>query len=275
MFGATTEESVTSEKLRRGNSVNSFVVSSIVLDESDLVKQTAITMETIMQNISTIQSVQTASEASVSKVLRNTYMLLGLTLGFSALTAGVAMAVDLSHGAGLVMSLVALGLVWFVLPKTANSSTGLLVVFAFTGLIGASLGPILNQYLKMTNGGTIIMQALGGTAIVFIGLSAYVLTTRKNFNFLGGFVAAGMMLMLAACVFLMLASFFGYQFSTMNLVLSAGIVLLMSALILYQTSEIVNGGETNYILATTTLFMSIINLFTSLLHLLGFANSDD
>jgi len=165
--------------------------------------------------------------------------------------------------------------VWFVLPKTANSSTGLLVVFAFTGLIGASLGPILNQYLKMTNGGTIIMQALGGTAIVFTGLSGYVLTTRKNFSFLRGFVAAGLMLMLAAVVFLLVASFFGYQFSTMNLVLSAGIVLLMSALILYQTSEIVNGGETNYILATTTLFMSIINLFTSLLHLLGFANSDD
>ena len=119
------------------------------------------------------------------------------------------------------------------------------------------------------------MQALGGTAIVFTGLSGYVLTTRKNFSFLRGFVAAGLMLMLAAVVFLLVASFFGYQFSTMNLVLSAGIVLLMSALILYQTSEIVNGGETNYILATTTLFMSIINLFTSLLHLLGFANSDD
>jgi modulator of FtsH protease len=202
-------------------------------------------------------------------------MLLGLTLGFSALTAGISMAANVGHGAGLVMSLVALGLVWFVLPKTANSSTGLLVVFAFTGLIGASLGPMLNHYLKFPNGGTIIMQALGGTAVVFVGLSAYVLTTRKNFNFLSGFIAAGMMLMLAACVFLLLASFFGYQFSTMSLVLSAGIVLLMSALILYQTSEIINGGETNYILATTTLFMSIINLFTSLLHLLGFANSDD
>ncbi|RYY75570.1 MAG: Bax inhibitor-1/YccA family protein [Gammaproteobacteria bacterium] len=228
-----------------------------------------------MQNISTIQSAQTVSQSSTSKVLRNTYMLLGLTLGFSALTAGISMAVNLGHGAGLVMSLVALGLVWFVLPKTANSSAGLLVVFAFTGLIGASLGPMLNQYLKLSNGGTIIMQALGGTAIVFTGLSAYVLTTRKNFSFLRGFVAAGLMLMLAAVVFLMVASLFGYQFSTMNLVLSAGIVLLMSALILYQTSEIINGGETNYILATTTLFMSIVNLFTSLLHLLGFASSDD
>ncbi|MET0355378.1 MAG: Bax inhibitor-1/YccA family protein [Cellvibrio sp.] len=228
-----------------------------------------------MQNISTIQSVQTTSQASVSKVLRNTYMLLGLTLGFSALTAGLSMAAGLSHGAGFVMSLVALGLVWFVLPKTANSSAGLLVVFAFTGLIGAGLGPILNHYLKMANGGTIIMQALGGTAIIFMGLSAYVLTTRKNFSFLRGFVAVGLMLMLAAVVFLLIASLFGYQFSTMSLVLSAGIVLLMSALILYQTSEIINGGETNYILATTTLFMSIVNLFTSLLQLLGFASNDD
>ena len=118
------------------------------------------------------------------------------------------------------------------------------------------------------------MQALGGTATVFIGLSAYVLTTRKNFNFLGGFVAAGLMLMLAACVFLIGASLFGYQFSTMSLVLSAGIVLLMAALILYQTSEIIHGGETNYILATTSLFLSIVNLFTSLLQLLGFASDD-
>ena len=228
-----------------------------------------------MQEISSIQTSQTASQTDVSKVLRNTYMLLGLTLAFSAVTAGISMAVGFGHGAGLAMSLIALGLVWFVLPKTANSSTGILVVFAFTGLIGASLGPMLNQYLKMANGGAIIMQALGGTAIVFMGLSAYVLTTRKNFNFLGGFVAAGVMLMLAASLFLVGASLFGYQFSTMGLVLSAGVVLLMSALILYQTSEIIHGGETNYILATTSLFLSIINLFTSLLHLLGFASSDD
>lgn len=228
-----------------------------------------------MQNISTVQTAQTLSQTSANKVLRNTYMLLGLVLGFSALTAGLSMTLDLSRGVGIVMSLVALGLVWFVLPKTANSSTGLVVVFAFTGLIGASLGPILNYYLKLANGGTIIMQALGGTAVVFIGLSAYVLTTRQNFSFLRGFVAAGLMLMLAAVVFSLVASLLGYQFSTMNLVISAGIVLLMSVLILYQTSEIIHGGETNYILATTTLFMSIVNLFTSLLQLLGFASSDD
>lgn len=227
-----------------------------------------------MQDISTIQTSQTLSEVDSSKVLRNTYMLLGLTLAFSAVTAAIAMAAGIGHGVGLVMSLIALALVWFVLPKTANSSTGLLVVFAFTGLIGASLGPILNHYLKMAHGGTIIMQAMGGTAAVFIGLSAYALTTRKNFKFLGGFIVAGFVLLIAASLFVIGASFFGYQFSATSLAISAGVVLLMSALILYQTSEIIHGGETNYILATTTLFMSIINLFTSLLHLLG-ASSDD
>ena len=210
----------------------------------------------------------------INKVLRNTYFLLAMTLAFSATTAAISMAAGLGHGVGLVMSLVAMGLIWFVLPRTANSSAGLLVVFAFTGLIGAGLGPILNKYLSMTNGSAIIMQALGGTAVVFIGLSAYVLTTRKNFNFLGGFVAVGMILMLAIMVFLLGASFFGYQFSGLHLAFSAGIVLLMSALILYQTSEIIHGGETNYIMATTSLYLSIVNLFTSLLHLLGVSSND-
>ena len=222
-----------------------------------------------MQNVSSIQSIQSTSQIAASKVLRNTYLLLGLTLGFSALCAGASMAVELGYGISFVMSLTAMGLIWFVLPRTANSANGLLVVFAFTGLIGGSLGPMLNHYVHLANGATIIMQALGGTAAVFIGLSAYVLTTRKNFNFLSGFIAAGMMLMLAVMAFLIIASFFGYQFSVLTLVWSAGIVLLMSGIILYQTSEIIHGGETNYILATTTLFLSIINLFTSLLRLLG------
>jgi len=141
-------------------------------------------------------------------------------------------------------------------------------------LIGAGLGPIINRYLSMANGSAIIMQALAGTAIVFVGLSAYVLTTRKSFNFLGGFVAVGMMVMLAVMVFLLGASFLGYQFSGLHLAFSAGIVLLMSALILYQTSEIIHGGETNYIMATTSLFLSIVNLFTSLLHLLGVTSDE-
>ncbi len=227
-----------------------------------------------MQEVYNSQSTQALSQNEVSKVLRNTYFLLGLTLAFSTLCASVAMAAGIGHGIGLIMSLVAMALIWFVLPRTANSAAGLAVVFAFTGLIGAGLGPVLNKYLAMANGGTIILQALGGTAVIFVGLSAYVLTSRKNFSFLGGFVAVGMMLMLAVMLFLLGASFFGYQFSGLHLAFSAGIVLLMSALILYQTSEIIHGGETNYILATTSLYLSIVNLFTSLLHLLGVSSDD-
>ncbi|HWV15383.1 MAG TPA: Bax inhibitor-1/YccA family protein [Cellvibrio sp.] len=222
-----------------------------------------------MQNISTAQTVQSVGQSQASSVLRNTYLLLSLTLAFSTVCAGISMAANVGWGLGLVMSLAAMALIWFVLPRTANSATGLLVVFAFTGLIGGGLAPTLNHYLHMANGGTIIMQALGGTAAVFLGLSGYVLTTRKNFQFLGGFIAAGMMLMLVVMLFLIGASLFGYQFSALSLAFSAGIVLLMSALILYQTSEIIHGGETNYLLATTSLFLSIVNLFTSLLHLLG------
>ncbi len=227
-----------------------------------------------MQEVYSAQTPQILSQSETSKVLRNTYFLLGLTLAFSTITAGIAMAAGIGHGAGLVMSLIAMALIWFVLPKTANSAAGLAVVFIFTGLIGAGLGPVLNRYLAMENGASIIMQALGGTAVIFVGLSAYVLASRKNFSFLGGFVAVGMMLMLAIMLFLLGASFFGYQFSALHLAFSAGIVLLMSALILYQTSEIIHGGETNYILATTSLYLSIVNLFTSLLHLLGVANDD-
>lgn len=227
-----------------------------------------------MQNISNIQTIQTIDQSQASKVLRNTYMLLSLTLAFSAVCAGLSMAANLSYLAGLGMSIAAMVLIWFVLPKTANSANGLLVVFAFTGLIGGGLGPTLNHYLNMANGSSIIMQSLGGTAAVFLGLSAYVLTTRKNFQFLGGFLAVGMMVMLAVMVFIIGASFFGYQFSGLSLALSAGIVLLMSGLILYQTSEIIHGGETNYLLATTSLFLSIVNLFTSLLHLLGVSSDE-
>jgi len=214
------------------------------------------------------------TKVEANKVLRNTYMLLSMTLVFSAVTAGISMALNLGHGAGLVMNLVALGLIWFVLPRTANSSTGLIVVFAFTGLIGAGLGPLLNHYLAFANGSSIVLQALGGTAFVFLGLSAYALTTKRDLSFLRGFVAIGLMVMIVAMLLLLGASLFGYNVSGLSLAFSAGVILLMSALILYQTSEIVNGGETNYLLATTSLYLSIINLFTSLLHLIG-AGSDE
>ncbi|MGN0921502.1 MAG: Bax inhibitor-1/YccA family protein [Cellvibrio sp.] len=210
----------------------------------------------------------------INSVLKNTYLLLGLTLAFSTLTAALAMAIGIGRGTGLIMSLAALALIWFVLPRTANSASGLVVVFAFTGLIGASIGPLLNHYLSLANGSTIVLQALAGTAFVFFGLSAYTLISRKNFSFMGGFIAIGMMVMIVGMLFLIGASLFGYQFQGLSLAFSAGVVILMSALILYQTSEIIHGGETNYILATTQLFLSIVNLFTSLLHLLGIGSDD-
>jgi len=216
--------------------------------------------------------VSAASDVQVNKVLRNTYMLLALTLAFSAITAGIAMAINLPYGAGLIMSLVALALIWFVLPRTANSAAGLGVVFAFTGLIGAGLGPMLNHYLALSNGPGLVLQALGGTAVIFFALSGYALTTRKDFSFLRGFVMTGIIVMILAMLVLMGASLFGYYVSTLHLAFSAGVILLMSALILFQTSAIIHGGETNYLLATTSLYLSVVNIFTSLLHILGVSN---
>jgi modulator of FtsH protease len=215
-----------------------------------------------------------AQQLDTSKVLRNTYALLSMTLLFSALTAGISMAVAMPHGLSLVFSIAALLLVWFVLPRTANSGMGIVVVFAFTGLLGASLGPMLNHYLAMANGGTIITQALGGTALVFFSLSAYVLTTRKDFSFMGGFLMIGIIVAVVGMVGMLVASMFGVDVSLFHLGLSMLIVLLMSGFILYDTSRIVNGGETNYIMATTSLYLNIYNLFVSLLHILGVMNND-
>nr|WP_010130776.1 Bax inhibitor-1/YccA family protein [Microbulbifer agarilyticus] len=208
-----------------------------------------------------------------AKVLRNTYALLAMTVLFSAVTAGVSMAIGMGRGTGIICSIVALGLIWFVLPRTANSSTGIGVVFAFTGLLGASLGPILNYYVS-AGSGQVIMQALGTTALIFFALSAYVLTTRKDFSFMGGFLFVGLIAVLVCAVGMMIASFFGVYMPLASVVLSGVIALLFSGFILYDTSRIVNGGETNYIMATTSLYLSILNLFTSLLHIFGFASDD-
>lgn len=228
-----------------------------------------------MQDTFNQQDAASTSSFESSKVLRNTYALLAMTLLFSAVTAGITMAMGLGHGAGLVMSIGAILLVWFVLPRTANSSAGIFVVFGFTGLLGGALGPMLNHYLALANGGSIIMQALGGTALVFFSLSAYVLTTRKDFSFMGGFLFTGLMVAIIAMVGVAIASFvFGIEVSGFQLALSALIVLLMSGFILYDTSRIINGGETNYLMATTALYLDIYNLFTSLLYLLGVMNDD-
>ena len=210
------------------------------------------------------------------KVLRNTYMLLSMTLLFSAAMAGVSMAVNAPYGLSLVASLVSMGLIWFVLPRTANSEKGLYVVFAITGLLGFGLGPVLSMYLKaLPNGGQLIMTALGGTGLIFAALSGYVLTTKKDFSFMGGFLMTGVIVLLLCSLGAMVASFFGVAVSGVFLALSAVSMLLFSGLLLYDTSRIINGGETNYIMATIALYLDIYNIFTSLLHLLGFANSDD
>lgn len=212
-------------------------------------------------------STQAAGSGSVletNKVLRNTYMLLSITLMFSAIAAASTMAMGIGRGTSLMMSLGALGLIFFALPRTQNSASGIWVVFAFTGLIGGSLGPMLNHYMAMANGGSLIMQALGGTALVFFGLSGYVLTTKKDFSFMGGFLMVGLLVAIVG----MIANIF-LQIPAMSLAISAGIVLVMSGFILFDTSRIINGGETNYIRATVSLYLNIVNLFTSILHLLG------
>jgi modulator of FtsH protease len=217
-----------------------------------------------------------ASTEAANKVLRNTYFLLSLTLLFSAFMAGVSMAINTPYGVSLVCSLVALGLLWFVVPRTANSMKGIYAVFAVTGLLGFGLGPVLNMYLRgFANGGQLIMTAFGMTGAVFVGLSAYAVRTRRDFTFMRGFLFSGIMLAFVLSIVVLVASMLGYPLQPLALGISAMFTLLMCGLILYQTGEIVNGGETNYVLATVTLYVSIYNMFTSLLHLLGFAAGDD
>lgn len=204
------------------------------------------------------------SVLATNQLLRNTYLLLALTLLFSAATAGVSMALNLPHP-GILITLVGYFGLLFLTAKFRDSALGLLFVFALTGFMGITLGPIISSYLTIfSNGGQLVMMAMGGTGAIFVGLSAYALTTRKDFSFMGGFLMVGILVAF-------LAGIGGAIFAIPGLMLavSAMFVLLMSGLILYQTSEIIHGGETNYIMATVTLYVSIFNLFTSLLHLLG------
>lgn len=212
---------------------------------------------------------QQASVLSTNKLIRNTYTLLSMTLVFSAVTAGASIAMQTGFGMGLVANIVAIVMLWFVLPRVANSAMALPVTFGITGLLGFGLGPLLTHYLAMPNGGETVMMALGGTGGIFLGLSGYALTTRKDFSFIGGFLMAGMMVAMLAGIGAML-----FSLPALALGVSAMVVLLMSGLILWQTSLMVNGGETNYVMATVNLYLSILNLFTSLLHLLGVLGDD-
>ena len=202
-----------------------------------------------------------------NKVIRNTYILLSMTLIFSAFTAFLGVVSGIGHGVALVVDIAAIAMLWFVLPRTANSAAGIPTIFAITGMLGFGLGPVLNYYLSVNP--SIVMTALGGTGAIFLGLSGYALTTRKDFSFLGGFVMVGMLVVLGAAI---LNIFLGMP--VLFLAVNAAVILIMSAFILWETSSLIHNGETNYIMATAGLFLSILNMFQALLHLLG-AFSDD
>jgi modulator of FtsH protease len=203
-----------------------------------------------------------------NKVLKNTYVLLSMTLLFSGLMAFVSIFFQIPQGAAMIAFFASIGLIWLVLPKTANSAAGIPVLFLITGLIGLGLGPMLSFYLAVKP--DIVLVALGGTGTIFLGLSGYALTTRKDFSFMGGFLFVGLMVLIMAII----ANIF-LQMPAMSLAISSAVILLMSGMILYRTSAIIHGGETNYIMATADLFLSILNIFIHLLSILGIMGGDD
>lgn len=220
--------------------------------------------------LNSVASHSKESILSTNKMLKNTYMLLSMTLLFSAATAGIAMYLNLPHP-GMIISLAGYFGLLFLTSKFSNSSLGILCVFALTGFMGLTLGPVINMYVnQFANGSELVMTALGGTGVIFLGLSGYALTTRKDFSFLGGFLMVGILVAFLAGIGAII-----FSIPALSLAVSAMFILLMSAMILYQTSSIIHGGETNYIMATVSLYISIYNLFMSLLHILGVFSGND
>ena len=210
------------------------------------------------------------SVLATNKVIKNTYMLLSMTLLFSALTAWISMKMNMPYMGALVTFGGYFGLL-FLTSALRNSAWGILSIFALTGFMGLTLGPVINMYLHaFSNGAELVALAMGGTGAIFIGLSSYALTTKKDFSFMGGFLMVGILTAFLAGIAAMI-----FSIPLLSLAISGVFVLLMSGLILYQTSEIIHGGETNYIMATITLYISIYNLFMSLLHILGAVAGDD
>ncbi|MCY4148731.1 MAG: Bax inhibitor-1/YccA family protein [Gammaproteobacteria bacterium] len=223
-----------------------------------------------MNRYETAISRSAGSGIEINSVLRNTYMLLSATLLFSALTAGIAMVMNMPP-LGPLLTIGGYFLLLFLTSRFQNSALGLLFVFALTGFMGLTLGPILGYYIaNVSNGGQLVATALGGTGAIFAGLSAYVLITRKDFSFIGGMLMAGILVAFIAALVTLI-----WPMPALSLAVSAMFILLMSGLILFQTSAIVHGGETNYISATVTLYVSIYNLFLSLLHIFGIFGGDD
>lgn len=221
--------------------------------------------------VNTVIAHSPSNTLATNKVLKNTYLLLSMTLLFSALTAALAMRLAMPPLGSIITMVVYFGLL-FLTTKFSNRALGLVFIFALTGFMGLTLGPIISLYIKaFTNGHQLVMMALGGTGIIFLGLSGYALSTRKDFSFIGGFLMVGILVAFLAGIGALL-----FSMPMLSLAVSAMFILLMSGMILYQTSAIIHGGETNYILATISLYISIYNLFLSLLQLLGvFGGSRD
>lgn len=217
-----------------------------------------------------VNRVRSESVLATNAVIKNTYTLLALSLAFSAAMAGVAMVTN-APSLGLITLVGYFGLLFFI-QAFKNSALGIVGVFALTGFMGYTLGPMLNMYMHaFTNGYQLIVTALGGTAAIFFGLSAYALTTKKDFSYMAGFLGAGAMVLLLAIVVQIF-----FPMPMLQLALSAAFVLFSSGIILFETSQIIHGGERNYIMATVSLFVALYNLFISLLHLLAiFAGNRD
>ncbi len=210
------------------------------------------------------------SVSASNKLIRNTYALLSMTLLFSAITAGLSMVFNFPP-LGILLTLGGFYGLLFLTTRLRNSAWGILSVFALTGFMGLTLGPMINAYLKVfSNGGELVMLAMGGTGVIFLGLSGYALTTRKDFSFLTGFIVTGVLVAFIAGIAALL-----FNLPALSLVVSMMFMLLMAGTILYQTSDMVHGYETNYIMATISLYVSIFNLFTSLMHLLGAFSGED
>lgn len=210
---------------------------------------------------------------STHKVLRNTYLLLSMTLLFSAAMAGVAMVMEAPY-MGWLPLILAFALL-FAISKMRNSAWGILLVFAFTGILGFSLGPVVNLYMQTPGGTSTVVTALSLTGVIFLSLSGYTLVSQKDFSYMHGFLMTGLWVVIGAIVLSFVGGFFGFHISGLQLAISSAIVMLMSGLILYDTSKIIHGGETNYIMATVGLYLNIYNLFVSLLHIVGVFGGDD
>lgn len=216
-----------------------------------------------MQNTARLEQAR-SGVLSTNKVLRQTYALLSMTLLFSAALALLSIFIAVPQGVAMGSSIAAIVLLMFVLPRYENSATGIGLVFLATGLLGFGLGPMLSHYLSYPNGPVTIATALVGTGGIFLALSGYVLATKRDFSFMGGFLFVGLIVIFGAAILNIFM-----QIPVLSLAISSGLILLMSGFILFDTSRIINGGEDNYIRATVSLFINIFNIFTSLLHIFG------